>query len=126
MIKLTPVQYRYLSEEDKDMIMSLTSRCHGSMSERVFWINNNLYDYPECPYCFEKLTSKNWINNGKRGYRIFCSKSCAMKSKDYIPIIEKRKLTNLEKYGSESNPWYFPAFRQYLKDKYGIDHVEIS
>lgn len=126
MLKLSPVQYRYLSEEDKLKIVEMTPRCNGELSERVYWINNNITDYPECPYCFEKLTSNNWIKNGKRGYRTFCSKSCAMKSKNYEESIEKRKQTNLEKYGTSSNPWYFPKFRQYLKNKYGIEHVETS
>jgi hypothetical protein len=107
-------------------IIELTSKCTGSMRERKYWIKNELEDYPICQNCGQKLSSRNFINNGVAGYRKYCGKKCSKVNLDYDIINQKRKETNMERYGTEGNPWYFQKFRDYLKNKYGIDFIEID
>lgn len=90
--------------------------------EERYWLENGMTEYPRCEYCGESLTSKNFIKNGKAGYRKYCGIKCCKKDQDYDIIIQKRKETNIERYGS-NNPWYFENFRIYIKDKYGVDMI---
>jgi hypothetical protein len=91
--------------------------------EEKYWLRNGLIEYPCCKYCNQPLTSKNFIKNGPAGYRPYCGIKCAKKDQDYSKIIPKRTTTNQERYGS-SSPWHFSAFRQYMKERYGVEYVE--
>lgn len=104
-------------------LQSLTVNCTGSTRERMYWLRNGLQDYPACKLCAELLSSKNFINNGPAGYRDYCSLSCSMKDKEYTDIIQKRKETNISRYGSNS-PWYFENFRKFVKERYNVDFIE--
>jgi hypothetical protein len=113
---------KYLSEDLKSEIIGLTPKCSGIIRERLYWIRNSLTDYPICKCCGNKLSSKNFITNGKVGYRDYCGIKCCKKSQQYDIIIAKRETTNVERYGS-NNPCYFPKFREFIKNKYNVDFI---
>lgn len=65
----------------------------------------------------------NFINL-QRGYTIYCSKNCKSIDNDYI--LNKRKSTNIEKYGAEYN-FLTEEFKQKTKEtlmnKFGVDNI---
>jgi hypothetical protein len=107
----------------KEEIIQLTPKCSGIIRERLYWIRNNLSDYPDCKGCNLKLSSKNFITNGKAGYRDYCGMKCCKRDQDYSASISKRTETNIKKYGGNS-PWYFENFRKYVKERYGVEMIE--
>lgn len=40
-----------ISEELSTQIMLSTNKCRDKISERIFWILNDIYDYPKCIEC---------------------------------------------------------------------------
>lgn len=104
-------------------IISRTLNCSGILRERMYWLRNDLIDYPTCQYCDTKLTSRNFITNGQAGYRSHCSVKCGKLNQDYTGSIKKRIVTNVERYGSNS-PWAFKNFRKYMKERFNVDAVE--
>jgi hypothetical protein len=113
---------RYMPLAIKEQVNRSTPNCHGGLRERLYWLRNNIDEYPLCACCNKKLTTRNFKKNGKAGYREFCSKKCAKLSQDYTPIISKRTITNLERYGS-NNPCYFPNFREKMKEKFNTEFI---
>ena len=93
--------------------------------EERYWLRHGLTEYPRCRHCDQPLTSKNFITNGPAGYRPYCGVRCAKLAQDYTNSIKKRTSTNLERYGSNC-PWHFSAFRQYMKDKFGVEYMEVK
>jgi hypothetical protein len=81
-------------------IESQTEKCTGTLVERKYWIDHQLTDYPICPMCQSRLTSKNFRTNVKGGaYPMHCSVKCAKRNPANI---EKQKQTMIEKYGAET------------------------
>lgn len=107
----------------KAQIFALTPKCTGNLRERLYWLRNGLTDYPNCEHCNSLLTSRNFINNGKAGYRKYCSIKCKKRDQDYSESIAKRTETNLKRYGS-SSPWHFENYRVFVKEKYGLEMIE--
>ena len=116
---------RYASAEVRLEINYRTQRCTGDLRERLYWIRNNLQDYPHCANCGQQLTSRNFKKNGRAAYRLYCGMRCAKLSQDYTKSVAKRKLTNLKRYGS-NNPCYFENYRKFLKKRYGIEFIEVE
>lgn len=91
---------KFITDEIKTTIFNYTSNCNGdSFSERIYWIINDLTDYPKkCLQCENPITY--WRSISEPYETVFCSKKC----KSVSPITkEKVKNTNLEKYGDEWN-----------------------
>lgn len=143
---------RYMPSDIKNELFNKTKACKGSVRERLYWLRNNLSDYPKCS-CGKKLSSKQFLTNKKdNGYRSFCSKSCArldetFKEKHQAKMLEqygvshtfklqevqnKRKQTNLNKYGREHpHPWGSDEFNKNIINKFGsiqsyVDSNKIS
>lgn len=132
---------RYMPEFIKNELFNLTKKCRGTIRERLFWLRNNLTDYPVCNHCGKSLTSKQFKTNVKpNAYREFCSKSCARSTDDFKAktkqnmlqkygvdhafksneVQAKRKHTNLKKYGREHpHPWGSNEFNTNIITKYG-------
>ena len=99
---------RYMPEDVKSELLARVPNCKGDATEAMFWVLNNLSDYPSCKGCGTKLSSFHWepflrLNlrenpEIKQGYRPFCGKSCA-----YLHGTKKEsfKKTCLDKYGVE-------------------------
>lgn len=145
---------RYMSDEIKAELAALVPDCKGDATERLFWIKNNLINYPICEGCKTSLTTKNWKpfltenqrsdKNKTSGYTLYCGRSCSYKfgskqesyKKTCVEkygvdhpmksqkIIEKVRLTNIEKYGMEwPNAWDSEKFKANLTKKYGVEKV---
>ena len=100
------VKYKYLF----DFVNSQTPQLQDSfytISTKVYWILNNLIDFPKCQYCGKILDNKNVRLN--IGYRPVCSQSCSALS---IERKQKIKQTCLAKYGVEH-----PAQSSIVKNK---------
>lgn len=108
----------------KQQIILSTEGCRDErFSERVFWILNDIYDYPICTECGKQfrpryygLSTKNFNDNK------FCSVKCA---KSNVEVEEKRKQTCLEIYGVE-HQWQSKQVIEQIKETnrklYGVDH----
>jgi len=111
---------RYMDDDLREEIEFLTPGCEGGIAERLYWIRNGLENYPRCKRCGELLSSRNFIRNGKAGYRDYCGRSCSKKDADFESINIKRHNTNKKRYGG-SNPWYFENFRRYMQEEFGVE-----
>lgn len=148
--------FRYMESAIKSELISLTPECHGaSLDERAFWLKTGLTEYPKCVRCTESLTTRNWypsitkarraLGEAPKGYRQFCSKTCAMNdpekhrktaettttrfgvqhSSQSVQVQAKRKLTNLERYGA-TNPmaWSSDRFKEAIEELHGVSAVQ--
>ena len=75
------------------------------MSERLYWYFHNLNDYPKCPICGKPTSYINF----KKGYHKYCCVSCSRKD---AVAEERRKQTNISKYGCEN-----PCQSKLVRDK---------
>ena len=94
-----------------------------SLSEKMFWLANNLKTFPKCPVCGIDIHS---FGGQTKGYNIFCSCSCAQKS---LETRQKLKNTNMKLYGAE-NPAQSKIVQDKIKQtclaKYGAENVYAS
>ena len=94
-----------------------------SLSEKMFWLANNLKTFPKCPVCGLDIHS---FGGQTKGYNIFCSCSCAQKS---VETRQKLKNTNMKLYGVE-NPAQSKIVQDKIKQtclaKYGAENVYAS
>jgi hypothetical protein len=77
-------------------LIALTPNCNNRISERIFWILNDLVEYPKCLHCNKEVSKR--FYGFTQGYCDFCSNECSAKSE---LTKEKSKLTCIEKYGTE-------------------------
>lgn len=83
--------------EAKQTLIEATKNCHGTLSERIYWILNDLTNYPLCS-CGNKITKA--YKNLEVGYASsYCGMSCALKSEK---TRQKTKDTCNERYGGDN------------------------
>lgn len=76
-----------------------------SISQRLDWIINNRVDFPKCQICNKSLSCLSSFINLNKGYRKYCSLSCA----NNAAILQAKQLTNknintqLKQYNNLSN-----------------------
>jgi hypothetical protein len=129
--KISTGKFKSLSLEIKDSIIHFTKKCQSDkLSERIYWILNDLQDYPvRCkhPDCNNPLRFKGEY----RG--VFCSNSCNSKYQLLVspnPFsgsvgIQRRKVGMLKKYGVDHNMKTDKSLAKRQKtyiDNYGVDH----
>lgn len=76
-----------------------------NMSEKIYWILNDLIEIPKCPVCGKPCSFQNY----KSGYYQYCSRYCVTQSEernkkisiknDYVSIKNKMKETCQSRYG---------------------------
>lgn len=98
-----------MPEEASVELKVLTPRCdvESDNPERLFWMINNLQEYPKCRACSKSLSSFHWepflkpelrdplFKDRKSGYRPFCSRVCAynfegLKKAKYTGTVQAR------------------------------------
>lgn len=87
---------------------------------KVYWILNDLSDFPVCPHCGKQLKGKNASTT--TGYLKFCSMKCRSRS---AVVKEKTKQTCLEKYGAEYQIRSIATkakIKDTMLDKYGVEN----
>ena len=109
-------EYKYLLQYVKNKTPLLQDDVY-LISTRVYWVLNNMTEFPECPICGNKYGyNKNVIIT--RGYNKACSKKCSS-----IYASQKAKQTNLEKYGVEytlKSQQVRQKIKQTNLEKYGV------
>lgn len=113
-----------------------------SLNEMVYWLVNDLKDFPKCEYC--KTNIPQFVDT-RKGYKRFCCCRCAQldpstqqkqkqtnfeKYGDYnYNNLQKRKETCLQKYGVD-NPFKSEDIKQKIKQtsiqKYGVENAHQS
>jgi hypothetical protein len=107
-------------EEYKEL-MRLTAFIKNpkSFSERIYCVLNDIKQRVICKSCRKHVSFINF----KGGYGLYCSKKCALSSKE---TIEKRKNSMLQKYGFSGSfgaeGWQDKRKAIMLK-KYGVEHA---
>lgn len=112
---------RLIKSKRPDLYMFVLNNTPNTLrlSTRMYWIINDIYDYPECELCHRSFTYSIQFN---RGYHRYC-KDC-INSKDSDRTKHARE-TNLKKFGCISN---FGNKENREKGKrtlmfhYGVDH----
>ena len=92
-----------------------------SISEKCYWIINNIFEFPKCKICNKELV--NSFSDINHGYRPFCSRKCASNSQESK---EAYKQTMLSRYGVDN-----PSHSKILVDKakktmlsrYGVEYA---
>lgn len=97
-----------------------------NIDKNIKW-NNKLYNYvynvkdqPKCLHCNSNETK---FVNFKVGYRDYCSLKCASIADE---TTEKKKKTNLKKYGVDSytkTSEFKNKIKKTIRNKYGVDNA---
>jgi hypothetical protein len=129
--KISTGKFKSLPIEVKDSILHFTIKCQSEkLSERIYWILNDLQDYPaKCkhPECDKPLRFKGEY----RG--MFCSYSCSSKYQlSVLPNpfsgllgIQRRKDGMIKKYGVDHNMKTKESLtkrQQTYTNNYGVNH----
>lgn len=80
-------------------IIESTPKCRDSIPERVFWIVNDIFDYPCCSVCGKQFQPRFYGFTTTKPFSdlIFCSTKCAGPT-----IYANGSKTNLIRYGTEN------------------------
>lgn len=118
--KVLKFRYDRLDENIKTQILEVTSNCEGSLTERVYWIMNDLADYPKrCLHCGNKIT-KGFYSH-KEGYRPdLCSTKCQF---SYKPMFEKATQTKRQKYDLDGIVNFIELARKIHGDLYDYSKI---
>jgi hypothetical protein len=99
-----------------------TKNCREDISEKVYWILNNIDDYPKCKNCGNIFKSR--FHGFKHGYKDikYCSQICVNTCEEY----KSNKMSqNLQRIGYEhvsQNPEFKNNIIQNNLIKYGKEH----
>lgn len=115
-----------------------------NIQTKIYWIINNIQDFPKCNTCGKPLTGKNVFRIFNPKYT-FCNSFCAQRNPSMLEsrrlkrklrieqdpkyqerINAKRKETVRKKYGVDFTiqaPEVREHIRQTVLEKYGVDHV---
>lgn len=95
-IKTNKFKEKY--KEHLDYIYERTQKLDNTykFATRVYWVLNDLYDFPVCKYCGKPITVN--VKSVNLGYPEYCTSVCS--HKDPAKIIEQKKRC-LQKYGTE-------------------------
>lgn len=131
LIELMPMNYGQCcassaySDLGKEIIdaVPLLSSDEYSFKTRIYWILNDIYDFPECEICGNKILRN--VRTLKLGYRKYENSSitCSEKCKK-ISRIKKCEQTCLDRYGVK-NPYAAECVKQTIRkrnlEKYGVE-----
>jgi hypothetical protein len=104
-----------------ESILFHTKKCRDRLSEKFYWILNNIEDYPNCRECGKQFKPRFYgLKTAYQRGENFCSNSCISKNS---VIQEKKKQTCLKNLGVE-NPSQSKDVQQKMQEtclkKYGV------
>lgn len=105
-----PKLYKFILENTPDTL---------KLSTRMYWILNDIYDFPRCEICGKEFKNGIQFNRGYPRYCRKCSNSV------YSDRTKHARKTNLERFGSISNfgnKENREKGKQTLLKHYGVDH----
>ncbi|MGZ8924251.1 MAG: Mom family adenine methylcarbamoylation protein [Nitrososphaeraceae archaeon] len=91
----------------------------ASITERLWHINNDVYEIPKCKMCNNNVT---WRWEFKH-YNTYCSSKCAHLDKN---VINKTKETNIKRYGTTiplAHPDIKAVVLNKLQEQYGVNNA---
>jgi hypothetical protein len=91
-----------------------------TLKTKIYWILNDITDFPKCKVCGKPLSYKNIISTTE-GYKSTCSVKCAASNPERI---KKIKATCLEKYGTDNfskTEEYVEKSKKTCLEKYGVE-----
>lgn len=94
--KCITIQKNKISDVLMKEIISRTESCRDNLTERIYWIMNNISEHPRCLECNTSFYPK--FRGYNFGYRKFCSSSCSVKNPN---TRNKMKETYFNKTGFE-------------------------
>lgn len=111
-----------LSEDVIKSIFDYTKSCAGGLYEKIYWVLNDLIEYPSCKHCgilCIKMKRGNYLTGSGT-----CSMSC---SKKLQAIQDKTRTTCLQRYGVD-NPMKSLSAKEKSKNtclqRYGVDNPQ--
>ena len=105
---------RSLTEVEVKFLLSQVPQV-SSVTEAVYWIKNNLIDYPnKCLNCGNAITKFTSYNQGYT--KLYCSGKCSNSSSQ---VKEAKRQTSLQKYGTDS-----PLQSTLIKEKIKAKQIE--
>jgi hypothetical protein len=106
----------------KESIIANTINCRDNITERIYWIFNNIENYPNCKECNKQFFAS--FNGYKNGYcTVFCSSNCSAKN---TQVRQLCKQTCLEKYGTENvfqSIQVQERYKQTCLERYGVENT---
>lgn len=114
---------QYIQKYFTPQELAYLKSCFGrTISEKYYCLKHDITEQPKCPCCGKPLK----FNSFKEGYHKFCSPSCRSKSTVFTEESkQKRRKTNLTRFGYIGGPWSKPEIRETVKKtnnkKYGSD-----
>lgn len=103
---------RTISEERKAEIFAAGIVKTENIVEAIYWIHNNLKDYPKKCYCGKPVTKFISFNQGYRSD--FCSTKCLNNSPE---VQAKKRQSSKAKYGTDY-PWQSKDIKNKIRDSY--------
>jgi hypothetical protein len=91
-----------------------------TLKTKIFWILNDMSEFPTCKVCGKPLSDKNVVSI-KDGYKSTCSIKCAAND---ISRIKKIKETCLKKFGTDNfskTKEFIEKSKQTCLEKYGVE-----
>ena len=130
-----------------NMTPLLTDSCY-KLSTKLYWVLNDLTDFPQCPICGKKYGMNKNVNL-TRGYSYTCGTTCGTLSSRQkckrtclqrygvdnpakLDLFnQKRQQTCLQRYGvknpnQNTNKQFNEKFKRTCLQKYGVDHPNKS
>lgn len=112
-----------LSKDNRDILEALSQEFINipniTLREQMYWLVNDLKEYPRCKTCQRSLSSKHFIGP-HHGYYEHCCCKCTQLDKE---VRAKNKQTCIDRYGVE-NPHQNKQIKEKAKNtlitKYGI------
>lgn len=118
--KFNIVNSRYIKKNFQELFdfLNITYPNLKSVSEKLYWWQNNIKEQPTCKVCGSPTTFEGY----NKGYRKYCSYICMNNDKEKQ---EKTKQTCLKKYGTENprqNEIVKEKSKQTCLERYGVDN----
>ena len=114
-----------LSKDNRDILEALSQEFINipniTLREQMYWLVNDLKEYPRCKTCQRSLSSKHFIGP-HHGYYEHCCCKCTQLDKE---VRAKNKQTCIDRYGVENaaqSDIFKEKYRQTCIDRYGVDN----
>ena len=107
-----------ISEEMHENIKNATLKCRENLTERIYWILNDIVNYPHCAQCGYQFKPRFYGLKIAYQNAIFCSNKCMSSN---LEIIKTKKNTCENRYNDPNfrNP---EKIRKTSLEKYGVEH----
>ena len=111
-----------ISEEMHENIKNATLKCRENLTERIYWILNDIVNYPHCAQCGYQFKPRFYGLKIAYQNAIFCSNKCMSSN---LEIIKTKKNTCENRYNDPNfrNP---EKVRKTSLEKYGVEHFTQS